>query len=141
MFFKSTLAITDKPIRTVIKKETFTTKGMITPEERGKHNHHYRIHNDVKNDVRRHINSVPRIESHYCRKDSIRQYIEGGKTVAQLHKDYVGICKESNKPYANYIMYSRIFNDEFKISFYIPKKINVETACRMRLLQLKKKIS
>ena len=123
MFFKSTLAITDRPIRTVIQKQTLiTTKGIITPENRGKHYHHYHIDNDVKNGVRMHINSVPRIESHYCRKDSSREYIEGGKTVAQLHRDYVAICKESNKPYANYLMYCRIFNDEFKISFHTPKK-------------------
>lgn len=122
MFFKSTLAITDRPIRTVIQKQTYNTEGMITPEQRGTHDHHYHVDDDVKNGVRSHINSIPRIESHYCRKDSSREYIEGGKTVAQLHRDYVGICKENNKPYANYLMYNRIFNEEFKIAFFIPKK-------------------
>lgn len=54
LFFKSTLAITDGPIRTVIKKQIFT-KGIITPEQRGKHDHHFRIDNDLKNGVRSHI--------------------------------------------------------------------------------------
>lgn len=66
----STLAITDRPIKIVIKKQTLTTNGMITSDDRGKHNDHLQIDIDVKNSVRNHINSIPRIKSHYCRKDS-----------------------------------------------------------------------
>ncbi|KAJ8962148.1 hypothetical protein NQ318_018105 [Aromia moschata] len=141
LFFRSTLGITDRPIRTVINKQTFTTKGLITPDLRGRHVRHCHINNDVKNDIRNHINSIPRINSHYCRKDSSREYIEGGKTVAQLHRDYVEMCKAGNKSYANYLMYNRIFNNEFKISFLCQKRPIKRISREKKNLKIKKIIS
>lgn len=125
-FFKSTLGITDRPIRTVIKKKTLFTGGMITEDLRGRHDKHYRIDDTIKNEIREHINSIPRIESHYRRSDSNRQFIDGGKSLAELHRDYVNVCEEKGQPYANYLMYSRIFNYEFNISFFSPKKDQCE---------------
>lgn len=120
-YFKGTLAITDRPIRTVLHKKLESISGMISTDLRGKHDNHRKIDDAIKEAVRRHINSIPRIESHYCRKDSKKEYIEGGKTVADLHRDYVKQCEENNLPHANYLMYFRIFSD-FNISFFQPKK-------------------
>ncbi|CAG9760292.1 unnamed protein product [Ceutorhynchus assimilis] len=120
-FFKGTLAITDRPIRTVLHKKQQSVSGMISTDLRGKHNNHRKIDDAIKEGVRQHINSIPRIESHYCRKDSKKEYIEGGKTVAELHRDYVEQCRENNLPHANYLMYFRVFSD-FNISFFQPKK-------------------
>lgn len=99
---------------------------MIISETRGKHGQHYHIDDNIKDDIRSHINSIPRIESHYCRCNTTREFIEGGKTVASLHKDYVDLCKENNKPHANYFMYNKIFNEEYNISFFTPKKDQCE---------------
>ncbi|CAH2009765.1 unnamed protein product [Acanthoscelides obtectus] len=121
-FFRATLGITDRPIRTVLEKQRSFTKGILSGEQIGKHGNHHRVDDDIKTGIRNHINSIPRIESHYCTKDSNREYIEGGKTVAQLHRDYVESCKQAEKPYGNYLMYSRRFNPEFNISFFLPKK-------------------
>ena len=44
---------------------------------------------DMKEDVRNHIKSITRIYSHYYRSDSMKEYIEGGKTIADLHCDYI----------------------------------------------------
>lgn len=98
-YFKGTLAITDRPIRTVLHKKQKSVSGMISQDLRGKHNNHRKIDSEIK-EIKKHINSIPRIESHYCRKDSKKEYIEGGKTVAELHRDYV----------------------DFNISFFQPKK-------------------
>lgn len=76
---------------------------------------------DLKDDVRQHINSIQRIESHYLRKQSTRQYIEGGKTLSNLYGDYKEGCIEK-KPYANLVRNSIIFNYEFNIYFFTPKK-------------------
>ncbi|KAJ8967471.1 hypothetical protein NQ314_002785 [Rhamnusium bicolor] len=120
-YFKGTLAITDRPIRTVLHKKQQAISRMISTDFRGKHNNHCKTDEVIKEGVRQHINSIPRIESHYCRKDTKREYIEGGKTVAEIHRDYIQKCSESNLPHANYLMYFRIFND-FNISFFQPKK-------------------
>lgn len=120
-YFKGTLAITDRPIRTVLHKKQQSVSGMIGTDLRGKHGKHRRTDDAIKEGVRRHIDSIPKIESHYCRKDTTKEYIEGGKSVAELHRDYVDQCKTDNLPYANYLMYFRIFSD-LNISFFQPKK-------------------
>ena len=42
----------------------------------------------IKDGVIDHINTIPRIESHYLRAQSTREFIEGGKSLADLHRDY-----------------------------------------------------
>ncbi|KAJ8928719.1 hypothetical protein NQ314_018684 [Rhamnusium bicolor] len=95
---------------------------MITEDQRGKHGKHAKIDDKIKDGARAHINSIPRIPSHYCRAGSSREYIEVGKSLADLHRDYVDTCKKNNEAFVNYMMYSRIFNHEFNVSFFIPKK-------------------
>lgn len=51
-----------------------------------------------------------------------REFIEGGKSLADLHRDYKNECIEKNLSFANLTMYSRIFNTNFNISFFTPKK-------------------
>lgn len=96
--------------------------GVIQPEKRGKHNNHQALSDTIKDEVRNHIRSIPRMESHYCRSESKMEYIEGGKTVRDLHRDYVELCEEVKKPHVNYLMYYKIFKEEFNISFFVPKK-------------------
>ncbi|KAJ8869432.1 hypothetical protein PR048_028422, partial [Dryococelus australis] len=59
------------------------------------------------------------MESHYCISKSTKEYTEGGKSIADLHRDYLKLC---NKPHVNYMMYATIFKEEFNISFHVPKK-------------------
>lgn len=124
-FFKATLDITDRAIKTVVQKSS-NKEGMLSLDNSGKHNSHKTVDSSVKESVRQHINSIPRIESHYCRANSKRQYIEDGKSISDLHRDYVKEQKEKGLPYANYLMYYHIFNDEFNISFFQPKKDQCE---------------
>ncbi|XP_073999030.1 uncharacterized protein [Rhodnius prolixus] len=120
-FFRSTLDITDRPIRTVISKRD-QVGGMIAPDFRGKHEKHHRLDANIKEGIRRHINSIPRIESHYTRARSSREFIEGGKSLRDLHRDYVKECTENNLPYGKYLIYHQVFTREFNISFFTPKK-------------------
>lgn len=118
-FFKSTLDINDRVISTVIKKQNEI--GVVELDRRGKHNSHPKISDAVKDSIRSHINSIPRMESHYLRKQTSKEFIEGGKTIADLHRDYVRQCEVEGKPSANYHMYNDIFNSEFNISFFVPR--------------------
>nr|CAI5821986.1 unnamed protein product [Callosobruchus analis] len=97
-FFKATLAINDRPIRTVAQKKLLASTGqIIEPDKRGRHGKHPKL-------------------------DTTRQFIEGGKTIADLHRDYMLLCEEKKLRSVNYNMYSKIFNEEFNISFFVPKK-------------------
>lgn len=125
-FFKSTLCINDRPIRTVLEKRNVTTGNIISLDMRGKHGHHSKVDENIKQSVRDHISSIPCIPSHYCRAVTDKKYIEGSKTIADLHRDYVQLCEDKNQHSANYVMYSRIFREEFNLSFFVPKKDQCE---------------
>nr|CAI5856988.1 unnamed protein product [Callosobruchus analis] len=118
----ATLSINSRIIRTVIEKRSDSVGPIVEPEKRGKHENHKKVCEEIKNGVRDHIKGIPRIESHYCRSGTKREYIEGGKSVADLHRDYVELCTDLNKPFVNYLMYFNIFKEEFNISFHVPKK-------------------
>lgn len=93
--------------------------------KRGKHKDHKKLDFEIKQSVRNHINSIPRIESHYLRAQTTREYIEGGKSLADLYRDYSSLRIEKQYPQekiANLTMYSRIFNTEFNISFFCSQK-------------------
>nr|CAH7732169.1 unnamed protein product [Callosobruchus chinensis] len=119
----ATLAINDRPIRTVAQKKLLAPTGqIIEPDKRGRHGKHPKLDAAIKDGVRNHINSIPRVESHYARSNTTKQFIEGGKTIADLHRDYLLLCEEKKIPSVNYNMYSKIFNEEFNLSFFVPKK-------------------
>ena len=43
---------------------------------------------DVKNVVRNHIKSFPCVESHYCRRDSKKQYLESHLNINKMYELY-----------------------------------------------------
>lgn len=97
-------------------------EGFVESDLRGKHTNHATVSPEIKNSVRVFINAIPRMESHYLRKQTSREFIEGGKTLADLYRDYKALREEVNLPYAHPTMFYRIFKQEFNISFFIPKK-------------------
>ena len=72
--FKSTLDLNDRPIKTALSKKSYS--GFIAGELRGKHGNHPTISSEVKESVRNSINSIPRVESHYLRAQTTREYIQ-----------------------------------------------------------------
>lgn len=125
IFFKGTLGINDRPIRTVIEK--LNSSGIVEPELRGKHeNHGTKVPDELLTVVRGHITSIPRIESHYLRQQTTREFIEGGKTLTDLYKDYRTDCQKNGFDYVKINIYRKIFKEEFNISFFTPKKDRCE---------------
>lgn len=119
-FFRNTLDINDRTILTVRNKTS--SSGVVTEDMRGRHTNHKKVSEQLKNDVRNHINTIPRIESHYLRAQTSKEFIDGSKTIAQLHRDYKLECEAEGRPSVNYHMYADIFNREFNLSFFVPKK-------------------
>lgn len=56
------------------------------------------------------------------RAQTSREYIEGNKSLADLYRDYRDDCERQHLPFAHSVMFNRIFNGEFNISFFVPKK-------------------
>ena len=120
-FLINTLGIAERTIRSVIQFKVSGT-GIIPVDQRGKHGKHRKIGQDVLTSVRNHINAIPRIESHYVRSATTREFIDGGLSIAELHRHYSNEMTSANKTAANYDTYTRIFNTEFNIGFFVPKK-------------------
>lgn len=120
MFFKSTLDITDRMIYTIQTKTN--ESGFLLEDLRGKHGKHKKLSTQLLDDIRKHIDSIPRIESHYMRAATTRQYIDGSKTIKDLYNDFATEQVKKNKETGNYIAYYKVFNTDFNLSFFQPKK-------------------
>lgn len=64
---------------------------MIEDELKVKHGNQPTIDPQVRNSV---INSILRIESHYLRAQTTREFICNDKSVANLYRDYKTTCKQ-----------------------------------------------
>lgn len=105
--FKNTLSINDRPIRTVISKKDSATGDFVADDLRGKHNKHQTDEDKTINEgIRQHIDSIPKVESHYLRANTSREFIEGGKSFADLHRDYVDECRSLQQPSGSYKKYN-----------------------------------
>lgn len=120
-FLLNTLGIAQRTLRTVIEAKS-SDCGIAPTDQRGKHGKQPKSDPEVLESVRQHINSVPRVESHYLRANSSREFIDGGLTLAALHRDYECQRRSAGKEAATLFIYRQIFNREYNISFFIPKK-------------------
>lgn len=130
-FYLNTLDICDRQIRTVKKKTD--SKGFVEKDNRG------------ENQNKKNINSIPRIESHYLRSSTSREYIGGEKTIVDLWRDFNKEQCGAEKATCEYWLYYDIFTKEFNLGFFQPKKdrcdlcFEYELASPERKLQLKEK--
>lgn len=120
-FFKSTLNINDTNITTARKK--INELGSTEKDKRGKHVENKKaVSEEDKIVVRNHINSYPRIESHYLRSQTKREFIDGSLTLSEMYSMYLEFCGNENiKPVKKHL-YEYIFNYEFNIGFFSPKR-------------------
>ena len=86
-FFINTLDINDRPIRTVLEKKNKVCDNMIENDLRGKHSNHHTVDEGIKDGMKAHIDAIPKIESHCLRANTSRVFIDGSKTVADIHRD------------------------------------------------------
>lgn len=110
----------DRVIKTALSKKT--DLGVIEGELRGKHGNQPTIDPQIRQSVLDFINSIPRIESHYLRAQTTRQFISSDKCLADLYRDYKSIRENNGLPFATVSTFNRIFNTDFNISFFVPKK-------------------
>ncbi|KAL4142222.1 hypothetical protein QTP88_004723 [Uroleucon formosanum] len=126
--FLQTLAISDKVVDNVCKR--LITSPVLNKDMRGKHsNRPLSMKEDVKNAIRKHINSFPIVDSHYVRENTAKKYLESGLCISKMHRLYLKwILDEpltnSNNSVINATLrqYTDIFNTEFNLSFFKPKK-------------------
>lgn len=117
--FISTLGITNRCVRTTIEKINY---GFLSDDKTGKHENHVTVPESVKNEARNHIAFIPTVQSHYTRADSTKKYIEGGRTLTDIYRDYKQECQREHKNYVSFCIFRQIFNYEFNLEFFKPNK-------------------
>lgn len=118
--FEATLVISDKMIRNSIV--SLTSEGVLKTLSQGKHNNQKKILDELKLDVLKHIDSFPRIPSHYLRAQTQREYIDGSLSVSTMYKLYVINQNQNGKECVLQHVYYDLFNHQRNIGFFQPKK-------------------
>ncbi|CAH0564506.1 unnamed protein product [Brassicogethes aeneus] len=100
------------------------------PYRRGKHaNRPLKLTDEQKQSVRRHIDLIPKYQSHYSRADNMaKMYLNCDMTIAHLYKKfYVPWCEEQNIVPVKEYAYRKIFCTEYNIGFKLPKSDTCKT--------------
>ncbi|CAH1098832.1 unnamed protein product [Psylliodes chrysocephalus] len=119
-FFKATLDLGDQAIKTALMKKSEAR--FIEGEQRGKHKNYPTVDPAVEESVVQFINSIPRVESHYLRAQTTREYIQSERSFANIYQDYKYLRQANNWPFASESTFQRIFNVQFNIGLFSPKK-------------------
>ncbi|KAK3933057.1 Homoserine kinase [Frankliniella fusca] len=113
--FIDTFDISITVVNTAMKKNS--------PDKRGKHTENKRrTPPTLIQGVKEHIKSFPKIESHYCREETKREYLQENLSVSKMYRLYI-MSRGLNAPdTATLRQYQDIFNNCFNLGFYKPKK-------------------
>lgn len=98
-------------------------------DQRGRHEPANKTPEWQRNLILEHINSFPRMESHYCRQDTQRQYLDSTLTIKKMYEQFQTYYDEhalenraENLKCPLEQTYRRIFCSEFNLSFFVPCK-------------------
>ena len=120
MFFEKTLDIGSKAVRCTLAKKK---SGCFShTDQRGRHKPHNKTTDARQQFVKDHITSFPKVQSHYSRKDTNREFLQTDLTIRKMHELYKDKCKEKGCAPVSEKIYRNIFCESFNLSFHTPKK-------------------
>jgi hypothetical protein len=77
-----------------------------------------------------HINSFPRVESHYCRATTNRQYLDVNLSIPLMYQMY---CSSYEVPPVKLHKYREVFMTKFNLSFHVPRKDRCDKCEEMKM--------
>ena len=96
-FYISTLDISQRRISYFFENMRQDTTGIPRTSTRGQHKGNRKYFDEHCKFVVDHINSYPKVESHYCRSSSNRQYLEAGLSVNKMYEMHQDKCDEAGR--------------------------------------------
>ena len=124
-FFTATLSIGEAYVSHAMKMKSNGRFSGV--ENRGKHTPHNKTEDAKLNRVREHTRSFPKVESHYIRKTSTRQFLGPELNISRMYDLYQEKCKLNSEEPATSFIYRKVFNEEYNFSFHLPKKDQCNT--------------
>ena len=116
--------------------EKLSAGELIPSDASGTHkNRPHGIPEEVQQQIREHIQSFPRRQSHYSRADNQkREYLPEGLSIAEMHRLYLSQYEEStNTPTVKEWLYRKIFNEDFNLSFGCPRSDTCQMCDELRM--------
>ena len=119
-FFINTLDISDRVVRTALEKTS--PLGLLQLDKRGGRKSRAIIARDIqiRSEIEKHIDRFPRMESHYCRASSSREYLNSDLSVSKMYFLHLQSLPEDH-PKPSWSTYQRVFQSK-NLSFHNPKK-------------------
>ncbi|GFO14238.1 7-cyano-7-deazaguanine tRNA-ribosyltransferase [Plakobranchus ocellatus] len=139
-FFCGTLDISDQRVKYFHKAKKDSVNRFVKKSRWGK-NCKKVISANAKANVRMHIEQLPRVESHYCRSSSSKEYLDADLSISKLYDMCVKWCEERSAEVVRKHMYTSIFNQEYNISFVKPKKDMCDMCEKFRLKEKEKSLN
>ena len=117
--FLATLCVGKKTVEYNLQKR----KGRQIPlqDQRGRSKSTCAASDDDIAFINSHIDSFPRVESHYCRKSSGREYLGIDLNISKMYNLYRGKCQDSQRHPLCMSVYRAQFK-KFNLAFHKPKK-------------------
>lgn len=140
-FFVNTLSISERFMRTALEK--VNENGLLEEEKRGGRQSAYIINRDqnLRNAILNHIKRFPKVESHYCRSSSTKEYLHPGLTVSKMYDMFLDeLDANAEKPCID--LYRKVFRS-LNLAFHKAKKdqcslcLSYRTGDNVRKEQLK----
>ena len=119
-FFLKTLDIGKKTVDCALAKSEHGV--FVGTDQRGRNTPGNKTPTVDENFIHRHIKSFPVVESHYTRKYSQRKYLAQDLSIEKMYKLYTEECKKAGRKPVKSKLYRRIFNHNYNLSFFKPKK-------------------
>lgn len=117
-FFLAVLNISQRTIYYFFKNNFDPVVHAPIPSKKGKHVKKKTSEIQLQC-VRAHIEKFPCVDSHYVRAKSEKQYLESGLTLMKMYRMYLD---ENRNNAVKYNIYRNIFNTEYNLGFFKPKK-------------------
>lgn len=88
--------------------------GSTLKDDRGNHKNKNKVTEGDNIVIENHINSYPKIGSHYLRRQINREFISGSLTLSKMYKMYVEFCASGN---IEIRIWTNVLSNKFKIGF------------------------
>ena len=122
-FFLKTLDNSDNIVTyTLQHKRSPTNQPFSAADGRGRHEPSNKTDNSKLAGVREHINSFPRMNAHYTRADSNRQFLGTDLNISRMYHLYKETCGATGVQPVKLGVYRRVFCTEFNLFFHQPRK-------------------
>lgn len=124
-FFLHTLDVTENVVKTALEKKN--PVGLVEKHKTGIHpNRPHALTKEELLEINSHINSFPKVDSHYCRKTTKRQYLSPLLSIEEMYRLYVQQRQGKEGKTASLSSYKRVFYPK-NLAFHRPKKDQCST--------------